>query len=355
MNWIMSGSEDGLTLPSRIAAGVERPPDWENVLFGWAYQAHACTGLSDSPDINPTWLAQAYRHCAELTAFHSRTFYLASGLLPAEKRRAVRALYAFCRVSDDLVDCDEDRGRGDLAGWRQSVLASRPAENDLVALAWADTRIRYGIPVCLIEQFFAGVERDLSRSRYETFDELAEYAYGVASTVGLMVMHIVGYAAPQAIPYAVKLGVALQLTNILRDVAEDWQAGRLYLPREELAHFGLDESDIAAGRIDERWNAFMRFQIARNRQLYAAAAPGIHLLHPEGRFAVAAAADLYQAILSDIERHAGDVFSRRAHVGALGKLRRLPSIWWRSRSGGQHTPPARWGNSRRPGARRAGA
>jgi len=146
-----------------------------------------------------------------------------------------------------------------------------------------------------------------------------------------MAMHIIGFEGPHAVPYAVKLGVALQLTNILRDVGEDWRAGRLYLPSDELAQFGLGEEDVAAGQVDDRWRAFMRFQIGRARRLYAEAMPGIRLLAADGRFAIAAAAELYRAILDDIEAHDYNVFARRAHIGALGKLRRLPGIWWRSR------------------------
>ena len=148
-----------------------------------------------------------------------------------------------------------------------------------------------------------------------------------------MTMHIVGYSSKEAIPYAVKLGVALQLTNILRDVAEDWQKGRLYLPQEELAAFGLTEVDIQNGRVDERWRAFMRFQISRARQLYAEALPGIKMLGKSGRFAIGAAAELYQGILDDIEANNYDVFSRRAYVSDWNKLTRLPGIWWRTRFG----------------------
>jgi phytoene synthase len=144
-------------------------------------------------------------------------------------------------------------------------------------------------------------------------------------------MHIVGFKGVEAIPYAIRLGVALQMTNILRDIGEDWQNGRVYLPQDELAAFNLSEADIANGRVSNRWREFMAFQIERNRQLYAESHDGIALLHRNGRFAIAAAADLYQAILSDIEAHDYDVFSRRAHIGAMGKLMRLPGIWRRSR------------------------
>jgi phytoene synthase len=301
-------------------------------------------------------LKPAYAHCEALTALHSRTFHAATRLLPREKRRAMRALYAFCRVSDDIIDCNpcavitvrssrrsqEKRlpsqlARGSpsfsdvesrLAAWRRRATMSAPPPNDLVAVAWADTRARFQIPLHYAEQLVDGVTRDLYQTRYATFSELATYAYGVASTVGLMSMYIIGFAGAAAIPYAIKLGVALQLTNILRDVAEDWCAGHVYLPQDELAAYGLADDDLARGRVDERWRAFMRFQIARNRRLYAEAWPGIALLHRDGRLAVAAAGDLYRAILRDIEVHDCDVFHHRAHVGAWGKLRRLPAIWW---------------------------
>jgi phytoene synthase len=279
-----------------------------------------------------------------VTQEHSKTFTMASALMPRAKRRAVRALYAFCRVSDDLVDHPGPGETGDdrlarLEGWRRRALEDRADEScyagddDLVALAWADTRLRFGIPTRYAQQLIDGVAKDIHTTRYTTFDELAEYAYGVASTVGLMSMHITGFEGREAIPYAVKLGVALQLTNILRDVGEDWENGRLYLPQDELAAYGLSEEDVAAGRVDDRWRALMRFQIDRNRRLYDEALPGVDMLHAEGRFAIAAAGELYRGILEDIEANDYQVFTRRAHVTGWGKIRRLPGIWWRTRTG----------------------
>ena len=142
----------------------------------------------------------------------------------------MRALYAFCRVSDDLVDCSLGEAVAELRSWQQSTLSELDSQDNLVVMAWLDTRLRYNIPLRYAEQLIEGVSYDLKQTRYETFSALAAYSYGVASTVGLMSMHIIGFSSPEAIPYAVKLGVALQLTNILRDVGEDWQSGRLYLP-----------------------------------------------------------------------------------------------------------------------------
>src|SRR5262249_21023012 len=163
----------------------------------------------------------------------------------------------------DLVDKPGEAQSRALDDWRKRAFAHHPAGDDPVALAFADTRARYGIPRRYAEQLIDGVRRDLLPSGYATFDELAAYCYGVASTVGLMAMHIIGFAGPEAVPYAVRLGVALQLTNILRDVGEDFAAGRIYLPCAELAAFDLSEADLAAGIVTDRWRAFLRFQIAR--------------------------------------------------------------------------------------------
>jgi phytoene synthase len=302
---------------------------WERALLSLAHEAHQAEPTPHHlHHMDAATLARAYDYCESVIAIHSKSFLLASALLPLEKRRAVRALYAFCRVTDDIVDRGSSDSRTQLEQWRRRILAHHPPQDDLVAIAWADARLRYRVPVRYGEQLIDGVARDLTQSRYQTFEELAAYCYAVASTVGLMSMHVIGYAGAHAIPYAIKLGVALQLTNILRDVGEDWRAGRLYLPHEDLAQFGLQEEDIARGEVTDNWRAFMRYQIARNRLLYTEAAPGIALLDRDGRFAIGAAAGLYQGILQDIEAHDYDVFSRRAFVSKWGKLRRLPGIWW---------------------------
>lgn len=291
------------------------------------------------PEINPdsATLRAAYTCCEAMTYRHSRTFYLASSLLPYEQRLAVRALYAFCRVTDDLADSGRMSNAQRLAAlrrWEYQVMSDHPPLDQEVCLAWADAQARFNVPRGYAKQLIDGVRRDLHQTRYYTFDELADYAYGVASTVGLMSMHIVGFQGEDALPYAIRLGVALQLTNILRDVGEDWRNGRCYLPQEELEAFGITEETFNSKVVTDHWRAFMAFQIDRNRKLYAESAPGIALLEQTGRFSIAAAADLYQAILVDIETHDYDVFNRRASLSAWEKLRRLPRIWWNSRQAG---------------------
>lgn len=301
---------------------------WEATLLTLAHEARTSTQTVHDTTFDQDLLQSAYAYCESVTAEHSKSFYMASALLPAQKRTAVRALYAFCRVTDDIVDCSAESQPAQLDAWRRKIASNLPPTDDLVAVAWADARRNYHVPWRFAEQLIDGVARDLSQKRYQTFEELAAYSYGVASTVGLMSMHIIGYAGAHAIPYAIKLGVALQVTNILRDVAEDWDNGRVYLPADDLARFELCESDLASGRMTERWRQFMRYQIERNRRLYREAWPGIALLDRDGRFAIAAAADLYQGILDEIEANDYDVFSQRAYVSTWQKLRRLPGIWW---------------------------
>lgn len=300
---------------------------WEQRLLEHAYQ-----GLGAEPEpleitVEAERMSRAYRASVEIIREHSRTFYLASALLPPEKRRGARALYAFSRLTDDAVDSLSTDPRRSFNAWKQRVQRA-PDPDDLPLLAWMDTQRRFGIPEVYAVQLLDGVARDLDQDRYATFEELTEYCYGVASTVGLMAMYIVGFDSAHAFPYAVRLGVALQLTNILRDVGEDWARGRLYLPQNELAEFGITEADIDAGRTDDRWHAFMRFQIDRVRGLYRESLPGVAYLHRDGRFAIAAAAQLYEAILDDLEAHSMDNLNRRAYIGLSGKLRRLPRIWW---------------------------
>ena len=308
------------------------------VQANWENQLLALAGNIPHPHTRPFFsywagdaaLQRAYKAAEQITAQHSRSFHFASGLLPEEKRSAVRALYAFCRTVDDIVDESSDAERAvQLDYWRRMLETASFEDNDLVAAAWADTLTRYHIPRHYALQLIDGVARDLCQTRYQTFEELATYCYGVASTVGLMSMYIVGFQSNEAVPYAIKLGVALQMTNILRDVGEDYRNGRLYLPREELVYYGIQESDIAEGRITDNWRQFMKFQIERTRQLYEESWAGIKMLAGEGQLAIGAASVFYQGILDDIERNDYDVFTRRASLSTWQKLNRIPSLWFK--------------------------
>jgi len=311
--------------------------EWEKPLYQLAVQKtedrlQAAINLEDHSSL----LEHAYQLANAITKENSKTFHAASALLPKAKRRAARALYAFCRITDDFLDRDQKDPRELMSLWRQPSLDSQPSRNALIALAWADTRSRYKIPWEYSRQLINGVAQDLSKTRYDDFDELTRYCYGVASTVGLMSMHIIGFSDNKAYPYAIRLGVALQLTNILRDIGEDWRAGRVYLPKSGLESYHLTYDDLAAGRVTDNWREFMRFQISRNRRLYAEAKPGIGYLNRDGRFAIAAAADLYQEILGEIENNDYNVFTQRASVSTAKKLKKIPGIWQQSAVAGKN-------------------
>jgi phytoene synthase len=276
-------------------------------------------------------LHEAYRACVGITRRHSRSFFLSTQLLPPEKRLAIRALYAFCRTSDDLVDEPGPDAVHALAEWVALVHTPPAPPDNAVLLAWNDTVERHAVPGWLTDELLAGVAMDLTVKRYATFDDLWLYCYRVASVVGLISMQIIG-ASQGASHYAINLGVALQLTNILRDVGEDARRGRVYLPQEDLDRFGLRDEDILAGCRDQRFRALIGYQIARAHALYDQAWPGIALLSPDSRLAVAAAAEIYRGILAKIVANDYDVFTRRAHVPLAGKLLMLPQVWRRLRT-----------------------
>ncbi len=264
----------------------------------------------------------AYNACRDITRTASKTFYLASLFLAAEKRRAVWAVYAFCRTADDLVDTGAP-ARERLARLAELesklIAAAHGTPTDPFFLAYADAAQRYAIPIQPALDLLRGARTDVTVRRYATYDELCEYCYLVASTVGLLVSPILGYASPEALPFGVTLGRAMQLTNILRDVGEDARMGRIYLPTEDLNRFGYDESEIFAGVVDERFIALMKFEIARVRELYAQALPGIAMLSSESRYTVRLALSLYRGILRAIELNGYDVFRRRAYVPLRSK------------------------------------
>jgi phytoene synthase len=273
-------------------------------------------------------LETAYGYCSKITAIHSKSFFMASNLLPPETRKSIRALYAFCRSTDDIIDIHTSNGVEELQQWRERALTSTPQTNDPISLAWAHTRNKFNIPTTYAIQLIDGVSKDIRVNRYEDFSALTEYCYGVASTVGLMSMHIIGFADESAIRYAIKLGVALQLTNILRDIAEDWERGRVYLPQDELHAYGITEKCFNDGIVDDTWKSFMQFQIKRTRKIYEEAWPGINLLHSTGQLSIAAAATFYKGILDKIEENDYDVFSRRAHLTRWCKIQMMPKLWY---------------------------
>ena len=293
--------------------------------------------------------SDSYELCRQITAKYSKTFYLATLLMPEEKRRAIWAIYVWCRRTDELVDGPQSRltTPETLDQWEQqleSVFAGHPIDDLDVALV--DTLQHFPMDIQPFRDMIAGQRMDLYRSRYKTFEELKLYCYRVAGTVGLMTSPVLGFdnsynqapwnrqqgADNPPVEEAIALGIANQLANILRDVGEDARRGRIYLPLEELALFDYTEEDLLNGVVDDRWHELMRFQIQRARKFYDQAESGIRALSPDSRWPIWSALMLYQGILDVIERNQYDVFSKRAYVPKPQKLLMLPVAWLRSQA-----------------------
>ncbi len=279
-------------------------------------------------------LHAAYAECRRVTREHAKSFYFCAQFLPASKREAIYAVYALCRHVDDIVDKAENRSDEDtrtlLDTWRHRL--REPGPDDTATLrAWRHASATHGIDPRLAEDLMSGVVMDLTTTRYATYAELERYCYLVASVVGLMTSEIFGYSDPHALDHAIELGRAMQLTNICRDVGEDARLGRIYLPADEMARFGVTDDAIIRGRVDEPFVELMRCQIARARALYRAAEPGIDMLDPGCRYTVRLSSRIYGQILDRIERNGFDSLSRRAFVPFHRKVATLPAVWIETR------------------------
>ena len=277
--------------------------------------------------------------CRQIVRTHARTFWLASHFLPREKRRSAYALYAFCRVADDLVDLSASMPPGQVAlrlghytRQLRDALAGRP-EGPVFRELLRVVRL-HDIPSAVLHELLEGVASDCMSSAYATWPELYRYSEGVASSVGEMCTHVFGVIGGEeerrrAITHARVLGVAMQLTNILRDIGEDARGGRCYLPEEDLATFGLSREEMRRGvpPTDSRWRSLMTFEIARARALYACAMPGIALLAPDSQRCAAACAMGYAGILDAIEAIGYDTFATRARLGFGARAAVAWNVW----------------------------
>jgi phytoene synthase len=276
-------------------------------------------------------LSDSQKCCKRMTRHHAKTFYFASHVLPARKRSDAYAVYAFCRHVDDQIDLAPDeaarlRALADLSHLLHAAyLPGERAESLENSLPWLrafrETIQRRAIPAGYFEDLLKGVEMDRGRVRIGTWDELDRYCYHVASVVGLIMVHVLTEPSPELLKPARDLGTAMQLTNILRDIAEDLRRDRLYLPADELEKFGLTEDDIARQRAGDSFRAMMRFQIDRARAYYSSAEPGIAALPADGsRFCARLMSTVYGAILDEIERADFQVYRGRARVSFPRKL-----------------------------------
>ena len=269
-------------------------------------------------------LRQSYRYCRSVAKKRARNFYYSFIVLPREKSDAMCAVYAFMRYCDDIAD-DPDFGsdkRALLAKWRESLDMSMRGDysGGMILPAFHDTIKKFNIPVSYFHELIDGATMDLSIDRYRTFDELYDYCYKVASVVGLVCIHIFGFDSPQARKHAEFCGVAFQLTNILRDVKEDAERGRVYIPEEDLWAFGYSSDDLMSGVHDDRFQRLMRFEIQRAHDYYGAALPLVPMVHGSGRPGLCAMIEIYSSILDRINRSPGDVLTGQVSLPTTQKL-----------------------------------
>jgi phytoene synthase len=279
-------------------------------------------GITDSQ------LRASYEECKRLNALHGKTYYLATLLLPKAKRPFVHALYGFARYADEIVDdlastlTDAEKA-AELKTWGDGVLSGLESgdSNDQVGRALIDTVNRFAIPHEHFVAFLHSMTMDLTVTEYANYEALMEYVYGSAAVIGLEMVPILGALSPGAYEPAEKLGVAFQLANFIRDVGEDLDRGRVYLPQDELAQFGVDREMLEARKLTPQITAALKFQIERVRQLQREATPGILQLEPASRPCIEAASELYCGIVDEVEAIGYDIFNKRAKTSTGRRLR----------------------------------
>ena len=273
-------------------------------------------------------LRASYEECKRLNALHGKTYFLATLLLPKAKRPFVHALYGFARYADEIVDdlaselSIEEKAQA-LSTWGDGVLADlkKGTSDDHVGRALIDTVKRFDIPHEHFEAFLHSMTMDLTVQEYETYEDLLEYVYGSAAVIGLEMVPILGPLHNDAYEAAKKLGIAFQLANFIRDVDEDLDRGRVYLPIKELAQFGVTREMLEERVLTPEIIEALKFQIARVRQLQADAAPGIAMLEASSRPCIQAASTLYCGIVDEVEKIGYDIFNQRAKTSTGRRIR----------------------------------
>lgn len=290
-------------------------------------------------EINDSKLKTAYSHCRAITRYYAKTFYMATRFLPNEKQRGIFAIYGLCRYLDNLVDETADLMNGkdiDLSEVDEKLdqfsaslkgIYNGRESKDSILSAFSDTLKKYHIPIELPFKLIEGVRSDLVKNRYQSFKELYDYSYKVASVVGLMTSRVFGYSDETALEYAIDLGIAMQLTNILRDIGEDLDRNRIYIPQDELTMFDITETELFNGSKGENFIELMKFQINRARTYYSSADIGIKMLDRDSRLPVYLARYNYSRILDKIEANEYNVFNKRAYLNKIEKFSILPKIF----------------------------
>ena len=315
----MSAAPAGAVSTAAVAGGYEHPTP-STLIVEETLAARGHTGGRID-------LTTSYEVCRRINAAHGRTYYTATRLLPAASRPHVHAIYAFARYADDLVDhlaldWDAEQRRAALEGWAAEFLADleRGDSEDPVCKATIHTVRTLGIDHGDLDAFLRSMAMDLTVTRYETYEDLLAYMHGSAAVIGSMMLPVLQPLTPAAREPAMTLGVAFQLTNFLRDVAEDLQRGRIYLPMEDLDRFGVTEEMMQARRVTPEIRLLLTFEIARTRRLYESARAGWGMLPSASARCVRTAHTLYERILDRIEAADHQVFDVRAVVPAWQKL-----------------------------------
>ena len=267
-------------------------------------------------------LTESYRHCEELTKKRAKNFYYGIRLLPQAKRQSLCAMYAFFRYCDDVSDGDIEGSRSELLkDWRSAIDAGA-CRNSLILPAFYDARQRHAIPSDYFHSMIDGVEADLVKNRYANFEELYRYCYCVASTVGLVCVHVYGFdGSREALEMAEWRGIAFQLTNILRDVSEDLKLDRVYLPADELQQAGLSEATLSQARSTPELEGFLRQQCARARDYYARSAGLEERVEADSRISLQAMTGIYRALLEKVDSMGTTVLRKRARLSTMEKLK----------------------------------
>ena len=273
-------------------------------------------------------LAKSYAECKRLNAQHGKTYYLATLLLPPAKRPFVHALYGFARYADEIVDdlastlSDTQKAEA-LEKWGSSVIADIKSgkSHDHIGAALVDTVKRFDIPISYFEAFLKSMQMDLTITQYQNYEDLMEYVYGSAAVIGLQMLPILGTLSDEAYVAAEKLGVAFQLANFIRDVGEDLDRGRVYLPLKELAKHGVTRQMLEERSLTPEIKSALKEQIARVRKLQAEASSGIKLLSPESRACIEAASELYCGIVDEVEKIEYEIFKKRAKTSTWRRIK----------------------------------
>ena len=281
----------------------------------------------------PVSLENAYRCCIDVTRERAANFHFAFKVLPPERYKGICALYAFSRIADDLSDEETDapKALSNAQAWRDAF--DKAMNGDFthpILPAVADTMHRYNIPPVYMHDLITGTEMDARQKRYSTWPDTYRYCYHVASVIGIMTIHVFGFTDKRAVALAEQTGIAFQMTNILRDLAEDAGRDRIYLPLEDLRDHGVSEAELLAAKATPKLRKLIKSEVERTKKYYVSGQELVPLIEAESRDALGSLVAIYQRLLNEIERREYDVFTERVSLSTAEKLRLAAGFAWKS-------------------------